>query len=179
MRTAQRPSSSCPEACTSTKSRGLTLRQGTREHSLRALEAARVYHVLDRPWVIVTGAMPGTAGEGVYMAVSMEALGVPKDRIIVEGAAHNTKEHTVYVPPLLAQRGVKQFVLVTSRQHMARALAAFRRIGLNPVPSTPELLASDAGLLKRVLPSESALESTTALVYDVLAMVYYRLRGWA
>jgi uncharacterized SAM-binding protein YcdF (DUF218 family) len=160
-------------------SRGVTLWQGSREHSLRALEAARVYHILDAPWVIVTGTIPGTAGEGVYMGISLKSLGVPKDRIVTEGAARNTQEHTVYVPPLLAERGVKQFVLVTSRQHMARALAAFRRAGLDPVPSSPEAFGGDAGMLRRFLPSESALEGTTAVIYDVLARVYYYLRGWA
>jgi uncharacterized SAM-binding protein YcdF (DUF218 family) len=159
-------------------SRGVKLRQGSREHSLRALEAARVYHLLDAPWVIVTGALPGTPGEGAYMGISLKALGVPIDRIVTEGTSRNTQEHTVHVPPLLAARGVDRFVLVTSRQHMARALAAFRRAGFDPVPSNPEAFGGDAGMLKKFLPSDSALDATTGMVYDVFARLYYRMRGW-
>lgn len=67
------------------ESRGATLMQGSREHSLRALEAARVYGVLDRPWVIVTGSLhPYEVTEAIEMTPSLIALGVPADRIVDE-----------------------------------------------------------------------------------------------
>jgi uncharacterized SAM-binding protein YcdF (DUF218 family) len=162
------------------RSRGAVLPTGSREHSLRALEAARVYRVLDRPWVIVSGSLgPETMTEAAHMRRSLALLGVPDDRIIEEGKSRNTHDHTVYIPPLLAQRGVKQFVLVTSRQHMARSLRAFRSAGFDPVPSSPEFFVPRGGTLPKIIPSESALEASTALMYDLLAMLYYRARGWA
>lgn len=161
------------------RSRGAVLPAGSREHSLRALEAARVYRVLDRPWVIVSGSFgPEKMTEAVHMRRSLTLLGVADDRIIEEGKSRNTHDHTQYVPPLLAQRGVEQFVLVTSRQHMARSLRAFRLVGFDPVPSSPEFFVPD-GPLSRIIPSESALQASTSLMYDLFAMVYYRARGWA
>lgn len=161
------------------RSRGEVLLQGSREHSLRSIEAARVYRLLDRPWVIVTGGLlPSGATEAMEMSGSLQHLGVPPDRIIVEGRSRNTHDHTIYVPPLLAERGVAQFVLVTSRQHMARSLRAFRAVGFDPVPSSPEVLESRDGTLERILPSTDALDATTALIYDLLASLYYRARGW-
>lgn len=162
------------------RSRGAVLPAASREHSVRALEAARVYHVLDRPWVIVSGSLgPESMTEAVQMGRSLTLLGVADERIIEEGKSRNTHDHALYVPPLLAQRGVQQFVLVTSRQHMARSLRAFRSAGFDPVPSSPEFFVPRGGRLAKIIPSESALDASTAMLYDVLAMVYYRARGWA
>jgi uncharacterized SAM-binding protein YcdF (DUF218 family) len=162
------------------RSRGAVLQAGSREHSLRALEAARVYHLLDRPWIVVSGSLaPEALTEATHMARSLSRLGVPADRVVEEGQSRNTRDHTAYVPPLLAARGVTQFVLVTSRQHMARALRAFRAAGFDPVPSSPEFFAERRGMLSRFLPSSSALEASTAMLYDLVALLYYRVRGWA
>ena len=162
------------------RSRGAVVSAGSREHSLRALEAARVYRVLDRPWVIASGSLraAGTTEAG-HLSRSLTLLGVAADRIVEEGKSQNTHDHTVHVPPLLAERRVKQFVLVTSRQHMARSLRAFRAAGFDPVPSSPEFFVGRDGAFSKVCPSESALEASTSMVYDVLAMLYYRVRGWA
>lgn len=160
------------------RSRGLMLRQGSREHSLRALEAARVYRVLGDPWVIVTGALTSGASEALEMAASLEELGVPRHRIVEEGKSRNTHDHATYVPPLLTERGITRIVLVTSRQHMARSLRAFRRVGLDPVPSSPDFFVPSDRTLSAVFPSEAALDATSALMYDLFATLYYRARGW-
>lgn len=162
------------------RSRGATMQAANREHSLRALEAARVYHLLDRPWVIVTGSLaPEPISEAANMARSLKLLGVAEDRVVEEGKSRNTHDHTKYVPPLLAAHGVSRFVLVTSRQHMARALRTFRAAGLDPVPSSPEFHAEDGGLLEWLLPSQSAMDVSISMMYDLAAMAYYRVRGWA
>ena len=162
------------------RSRGAALQVGSREHSLRVLEAARVYHLLDKPWVIVSGALvPGWPSEAANMARTLTLLGVPADRIVEEGLSRSTLDHTRYIPPLLAERGVGQFVLVTSRQHMWRALQVFRASGLHPVPSSPEFYVARGRPFDRFLPSQSALDASFAMMYDVAGMAYYRLRGWA
>lgn len=162
------------------RSRGVVVFAGNREHSLRALEAARVYRALDRPWVIVTGTLgQDTRPEGSEMARSLQLLGVAADRIVEEGASQNTHDHTIYVPPLLKARAVEKFVLVTSRQHMTRALGAFRRAGFDPVPSSPEVYVALGAWYEEFLPSGDALEASTAMMYDLAGLLYYKLRGWA
>ena len=162
------------------RSRGDLVFAGSREHVLRALEAARVYRVLNRPWVIVTGMLgQQPRPEGEEMSRTLVRFGVPADRIVLEGESRNTHDHTVYVPPLLHMRGVTAFVLVTSRQHMARALGAFRVAGLDPVPSSPEVYVAQGVWYEELLPSGAALEASTATMYDLAAWVYYKVRGWA
>ena len=105
------------------------------------------------------------------MAEELKALGVPADRIVIESRAENTHEHAIYVPPLLRERHVTRFVLVTSRQHISRALRVFRKAGWDPVPSTPEAYADRSDPLDRFLPSKNALLASEQVLYDEGALV--------
>jgi uncharacterized SAM-binding protein YcdF (DUF218 family) len=161
------------------RSRGDLFEVSPREDALRIMEAVRVYHALDKPWVIVTGGMgSGRRTEAVRMGAELELLGVAADRIVLEPRAQNTHEHAIYVPPLLRERHVTQFVLVTSRQHIARALRVFRKAGWDPVPSTPEAYGDRSRPIDRFLPEKNALLASEQLFYGEGAFVYYWLRGW-
>ena len=163
------------------RSRGQALDALTGESALRMLEAVRVYRLLDRPWVVVSGgAIDDRQPEALVAGDALEQRGVPRDRIVLELQAMNTHDHALRVPPLLRERGVRQFVLVTSRQHIRRALAVFRAVGLSPIPSMPEPLDElrRRTRLERYLPSQAALSASQTLIYDELGMVYYWLRGW-
>jgi uncharacterized SAM-binding protein YcdF (DUF218 family) len=161
------------------RSRGDMFETSSREDALRVMEAARVYRLLDRPWVIVTGGVGSERHtDAERMAGELKALGVPEDRIVQERKSTSTHDHGLYVPPLLGERQVGQFVLVTSRQHIDRALRVFRKAGLDPIPSSPEAYAIHSGPLEYWLPSESALLCSKEIFYDKGAMAYYWLRGW-
>ena len=112
------------------------------------------------------------------MAHQLEQLGVPADRIIKEEQSTNTRDHALLVPPLLKQHGINQFVLVTSQQHIARALGAFRAVGADPVPSTPEVYVARGGALEKYLPSLLGLHVSESMIYDLMGWVYYKARGW-
>jgi uncharacterized SAM-binding protein YcdF (DUF218 family) len=81
------------------------------------------------------------------------------------------------VPPLLKQHGIEQFVLVTSQQHIARALAAFRATGANPVASTPAVYVGESDV-EMYLPSDTGLHVSEGMIYDLMGWVYYKARGW-
>jgi uncharacterized SAM-binding protein YcdF (DUF218 family) len=84
----------------------------------------------------------------------------------------------LFVPPLLKEHGIERFVLVTSQQHIARALGAFHKVGIDPVPSTPEVYARHGHFLEPYLPSRAGLSASEGLIYDLLGWVYYKARGW-
>jgi uncharacterized SAM-binding protein YcdF (DUF218 family) len=161
------------------RSRGGLYGAPNREGSLRVLEAARVHRVLGGVPIIATGGH-GTRqySEAGLMAHQLEQLGVPPEDIIKEEQSTNTRDHAMLVPPLLKQRGVDRFVLVTSQQHIARSLAAFRAVGLDPIPSTPEVYVARGDFLEMYLPSRIGLYTSERMMYDVLAWVYYKARGW-
>jgi uncharacterized SAM-binding protein YcdF (DUF218 family) len=160
-------------------SRGDQFEAATRENALRMMEASRVYRVLDHPFVIVTGgAVSRRETEAALMASELETMGVPAERIVQEGRATSTHDHARYVRPLLADRHVGRFVLVTSRQHIDRALRVFQKAGFDPVPSVPDLGLAHYQPVEYFLPSKNALVASEELLYDKAALVYYRLRGW-
>lgn len=160
-------------------SRGASYGAPTRDGSLRVLEAARVHRVLGGVPIIATGGHGSRQyTEAGLMAHQLEQLGVPPADIIKEEQSTNTRDHALLVPPLLKQRGIEQFVLVTSQQHIARALAAFRAVGLDPVPSTPEVYVARGEFLEMYLPSRVGLSTSERMLYDLAAWVYYKARGW-
>lgn len=161
------------------RSRGDLFHAATREGSLRIVEAVRVYRVLERPWIIVTGGHGSERHtEATYMAEQLKSLGIPEERIVREARSSNTHDHAIYVAPLLRERGVERFVLITSRPHIDRALRTFRAAGLDPIPSSPEIYEKLAGPLDPYLPSTMALDISELLIYDKLATIYYWFRGW-
>jgi uncharacterized SAM-binding protein YcdF (DUF218 family) len=162
------------------RSRGASWGVPTREGWLRVMEAARVSRVLGGVPIVTTGAHGSDQyTEAGMMAHQLQELGVPADRIITEDHARNTRDHALLVPPVLKAHGLGQFVLVTSRQHMRRSLAAFRVAGADPVPSTPEAYVSRGAPLEMYLPSLAALHLSERVLYDLVALVYYKARGWA
>jgi uncharacterized SAM-binding protein YcdF (DUF218 family) len=160
------------------ESRGRAYDAPTREGSLRVLEAARVHRILGVPIVVTGGHGESNRSEAQVMAHQLEQLGVPADQIIKEEKSTNTRDHAMLVPPLLKQRGMGHFVLVTSQQHIARALQTFRAVGTNPTPSTPEVYVARGDVLELFLPSEAGLRTSESMIYDLLGWVYYKARRW-
>ena len=161
------------------RSRGEVYSAPTREGSLRVVEAARLYHVLGGVPIIATGGKGSSQYSAAeLMTYQLGQLGVPADRIIREEQSENTHDHAMFVPPLLKQHGLGQFVLVTSQQHVARALAVFRKVGTDPVPSTPEVYVPRGAFLEWYLPSPVALAASDRLFHDLIGRVYYKVRGW-
>lgn len=162
------------------RSRGDVYGAPTREGTLRVLEAARLHRLLGGIPIVATGGVGSSQyTEAALMAQQLEQLGVPAHKIIKEEKSANTRDHALFVPPLLKQIGVERFVLVTSQQHIARALGAFRAVGSDPVPSTPEVyVASHDYRLEMYLPSTAGLHVSERMMYDLLGWVYYKARGW-
>src|SRR5581483_12544 len=102
----------------------------------RVVEAARVYRLLDRPWLISSGGLEtcrAAAPPAFRMRNAVVQRGVPGDRILLEAPSSTTRDQAVMVAPMLRRLDCRSFVLVTSRTHMRRALAAFRAEALDPV----------------------------------------------
>ena len=149
--------------------------------ALRALEAARIYHMLSSPLVIASGGITRerTRPLAAELADALISLGVPADRIIQETRSMSTREHALFVPPLLRKHGVEQFVLVTSPTHIHRAMQAFETEGLRPVASMSAMRSSKP---RRALggwwPSREHLSISEQAIYDYFGLVYYWSRGW-
>lgn len=77
-----------------------------------------------------------TAGSEAEGAESLlTALGVPKDRLILEAEARDTYENAVFLKKELARSGEfgpdTRWLLITSAYHMPRAIGSFRKAGFD------------------------------------------------
>ena len=149
---------------------------------LRTLEGLRIYHLLDKPWIVVSGgASPGsglTRAESETMNDLLLDLGVPADRIMVETRSADTHDQAINVPPLLQAQGASSFVLVTSTSHLRRAMLSFEAAGLNPTPGpAPERSATQPDP-PPLLPDLGSLDASRRALREWIGLLYYTLRGW-
>jgi len=103
----------------------------TAEAGLRVLEAARLFELLNAPLVIASGGATEhdvrAAPESAALQRALIAVGVPEDRILLESESKNTRDEAIVVKRMLAERGLTDFVLVTSPLHMRRSLLVFEQ----------------------------------------------------
>jgi uncharacterized SAM-binding protein YcdF (DUF218 family) len=164
------------------RSRTLWLNELPVVAALRVIEGARVYAMLDRPTMIVSGGITGrdegARPEAEAMRIALVQLGVPSERILVETESMNTRDEAAIVARMLAGRGEQPIVLVTSPTHMKRSLAVFRRAGLDVIPSAAPFKPDHTNERLRWMPSDAGLWLLDTAVYDFAATTYYTLRGW-
>jgi uncharacterized SAM-binding protein YcdF (DUF218 family) len=149
-------------------------------NSDRILHAARLYRAGKATIVIAAGGAEDTQPEAYDMKALLAEWGVPKKNVIIETESLNTYRNAVNTKPLLEKQGVKRVLLVTSAIHMPRALATFRTLGINAIPSPTDYLETDRKKheIKDFLPDIDALGKTSLAVKEYLGMIAYRWRGW-
>ncbi len=97
--------------------------------------------------------------------------GVPKEAIFLEDRSHSTRENALYTQQLIAGWPGKK-VLLTSDQHMFRALRAFRKIGLDVTPRPiPDTVKGSRSWLAR-------WDHSWSLDIETVKILYYAARGW-
>ena len=144
----------------------------------RLLEAVRLFHLMDRPKVVISGGSGNPfvqVSEAALMRELLLNLGIPNKRILIEGDSRNTFENAKAIqrlgldPPL---------ILITSARHMARALGVFEVLGMKPLPAPCDFKAKwSADDPLRYFPSAGALATSTAAIYEYLGTWWYVLSG--
>ena len=161
---------------------GVILSQLASTASLRILEGARVYKLIGARFVIVSGGIADDnrelRPEAEQMAAALVAVGVPADRILLDRRATNTHDHPQTIRPLLDAHQIRRFVIVTSPEHMRRALSVFRKAGFDPVPSVSPLRSDQLTTGPLFWPDDDALVLSNMALYDYAAYAYYWARGW-
>jgi uncharacterized SAM-binding protein YcdF (DUF218 family) len=138
--------------------------------------AGRVWHTAAlyragkaRTVIIAGGNQPGEAGdqsEADAIAQMLTVLGVPEVAIKREGRSRNTRENALYVRPILESQDARTVLLVTSAQHMPRALQTFEKVWGNsrtklvPIPVDIPYRPAEQDL-NLWLPSQDALGGVT------------------
>ncbi len=165
------------------RSGGLEISELSDATSLRVLEGARLYAMLDRPMVIISGGADARSGalepETDPMSQELMDAGVDEEHLRTESQSGSTREQAIYLAAMLEELQPRRFILVTSPTHMRRALAVFEAQGLHPIPSaSAQHSAGHVVLRGGWLPHTDALSASHAALREIMALGYYWVRGW-
>lgn len=156
------------------------------ESADRLRSAAQIIHAGKAPLVLLTGGnvlLLGAKGlpEAQVARGIMREWGLPLEAILIEERSRNTRENAVFSAPVLAAKGARRLILVTSAAHMRRAVAVFRRAGLAVVPFPTDYQSGwgEPELLLRWVPEAEQLWHSGRAVREWIGLAVYRLRGWA
>ncbi len=167
------------------------------EEGDRLIYAAELYRQGAAPAVLVSGGRiaflrggDDVDTEAADMAALLIRLGVPAEAIWQEARSQNTYENGLFSGEILAERGLKRIILVTSAYHMPRAAAIFEKQGLAVSPAPADFYVTRASRdrdqesrpltarLYYLLPQAEYLEITTTALKEYIGIAVYRMRGW-
>jgi len=142
----------------------------------RLFYAADAYRRLRLPVAVSGGrSYPAKTAEALLMRDVLERdFGVPV--MWSDDQSRNTNENALYTARLLLPAGIRTVVLVTHAWHMPRALWAFERAGLKPVPWPAPRDYRGLRRIDDVLPSITALHDSFYALHELIGGAYYRLR---
>lgn len=149
----------------------------------RVWHAARLYRAGKAPLIVASGGtLPWrdqTHREAPVMQSLLTNWGVAPDSVLVESESANTYENATGTAALAKERGIEQILLVTSALHMRRALATFRRTGLEVIPvATDYQVVERRRTLLDMAPDAGALQRSTAALREYVGYLVYDWRGW-
>jgi len=143
--------------------------------------------------LLITGGNISWMGSGSLtpaeeMASILMMLRVPQDVVWLETKSRNTYENALYSQEILAQKGIKRIILVTSAQHMPRSVGLFEKQGLEVIPAPTDYSVTERGwthlwepdLITQVfnlLPKVGNLAATTSVMKEYFAILIYRMTG--
>lgn len=106
----------------------------------RYVEAAALARRYPDARIVISGGSGALMLEGEDDASTsvrlFEALGVARERLVLEGKSRNTYENAVFTKELVTPRPDETWLLVTSAFHMSRSMALFRKAEF-PVTAWP------------------------------------------
>lgn len=72
---------------------------------------------------------PQAPPEADFVSPLWESFGIARDRIVIEARSRNTYENAAFTKALVQPKPGERWLLVTSAEHMPRAIGCFRRVG--------------------------------------------------
>ncbi|MFO0649979.1 MAG: YdcF family protein [Polyangiales bacterium] len=139
----------------------------------RVIGAARVWRRLQTRAVIVTGRAPGDDVDANTAAMEdlLVTLGVPRERIVREPWALNTRQNAIHSVRIARRMGLSRYVVVTSALHMPRSLREFRRAGVDPIAAPVHPLGGRYGGVTEWIPVSWGWSATSAALHEYLGML--------
>ena len=148
--------------------------------AVRCERAASLYRRDVHTLVLASGGLThaDAPAEAVPIRDALVRMGVSPTAVVMETQASSTYENAVFCAAILRERGVGRVVLVTDAVHMPRAVACFRRQGIDVVPAPCDWMAQrmDWHEPQYYLPKAGAACHTDYAVREWLGLLWYWVR---
>lgn len=151
----------------------------------RLVMAAELLRLGKAPVLVLGGAWGKLDGRDAFESHLTKDLltrwGVPAAAMLPLGASLDTHDEALKVRALAAERGWKRVLLVTSANHMRRAAATFRHLGIEVTPAPCNFLTS-VGTGKvpffSGVPGSDGFTKVGFWLHEEIGWVEYWRRGW-
>lgn len=148
----------------------------------RFVETAVLALQLPEARVVVTGGsgalMLSGEPDGDIAPRLLEALGVSRDRMVLENRSRNTQENAQFTRELLQPDSTQRWLLVTSAFHMPRSMALFRKAGFEVIAWPVDYRTAGTEPLGFARDNAiDSLENTTLAVREWLGLAAYWMTG--
>jgi uncharacterized SAM-binding protein YcdF (DUF218 family) len=147
--------------------------------STRVWYAAELYRAEKAKWIVVAAGgepeFPNEQVEADAIAEMLGVLGVPAEAIRLDTKSRNTAENAANAQPILTRLGARRVLLVTSAEHMPRALKTFTKVWANShielIPAPTDVDAGqNASALLLWIPSPNGLLGVTKALKEYAGM---------
>jgi len=152
--------------------------QPSRTSLSRLVYGVTLYKQVPGTNIIISGGSGDPEKQNISEADAMKdmaiALGVPAKDMLIERDSRNTIES------VNALRGFvgKSMVLVTSASHMKRAVAMFKKMGMNVVPAPTDYMSEQKKVsLYSLIPTANHLLTSSTAFYEYISFIWYRVNG--
>jgi uncharacterized SAM-binding protein YcdF (DUF218 family) len=148
----------------------------------RCLRAAELYRQGKPCPVVLSGGKVNPGSPGPPLAVAMRDFlrqqGVSDSDLVVEDRSGTTYENAVETRRLLDGRGIHRVVLVTDAAHLGRAVACFRKQGIDVVPCGCRYRTGRMEWsVGAFVPDLGSAGGCQEALHEWLGVLWYRLQG--
>lgn len=144
----------------------------------RLVEAMRLYHLAmnqgEQPKLILSGGRAfGSPSEAGKLRNTAVVLGINPSNIFIEGGSQDTYKESIYLKKYV---GSKPFILVTSAYHMPRAMALFKKQGMQPIAAPTQYIArANRYSMKNYFPSAASILHADIALHEYFGLWWAKL----
>jgi uncharacterized SAM-binding protein YcdF (DUF218 family) len=142
------------------------------------VERLIVTHRLLRDGKARIAIVSGLSPEADVLAQQIEDWGIPKERVVVEPRARNTRENALFSQEIARDRGFARVLVVTSAFHMRRAAECFAAVGMKVDTMSVDYRATPSVPFGEWIPRAGSLAVTTVVFREIAGRWIYRLQGY-
>jgi len=146
--------------------------------STRLLSAVEVYNNKGAKYFVCSGKGSGKITEAEIMARLAEKLGIPQEKIRMDGKSINTWSSAVELNRMFVNKNIS-IGLVTSASHLKRAQKEFKKYFNNvvPLPSNYYYASSADNVFVKYAPQTESLSKTSLALKEIVGQLWYSIKS--